>query len=124
MGERVITIDRTHSVLGNHDFVLKDHRDRKARDLIIVQYREKVKLDCDCQGQIHISLLRILALILSGVPIAFDCWCTPERCHGEVLREELSRMAGRCLLPPDEQPQVSPRDSQPEPVALTQALLF
>lgn len=105
--ELVITIDRTHRVLGNHDFVLKDHRDKVARADIIVKYTHKVSLDFESMGPISQAISRLIELLEQGVALAFDCWCAPEQCHGEVIRAEIERRMGRCLLPPGEQPRLA-----------------
>jgi Domain of unknown function (DUF4326) len=57
------------------------------REAVIEQYRQwlwkEVKLG---EGKVWDELIRLLGLLRSGHKLKLLCWCTPRKCHGDVIK--------------------------------------
>ncbi len=71
-------------------FRLKDEEERGAT---IERYREwlqeRLRETSSPQSD---ELRRILALSLEGRGVALGCWCAPNECHGQVIRDEAFKL--------------------------------
>ena len=100
-GELVIDVDRTHPVLGNRH-VLKNHNDPVERDRVIAAYEVDFNRDMAERGPMYQACLELAKLLLAGKRIALRCWCAPRRCHAEIIRAQVYRLAGLPLPPQEE----------------------
>ena len=98
-GELVISVDRTHPVLGN-PFRLADPSNPHQRQLVIAQYTEQLERDIERKGPIYRALEGLAEVVQTGQPLALQCWCAPAACHGDVIKSYLATRLGRDLDPP------------------------
>lgn len=82
IGRKMNTQKLTGSPLAN-PFRLAD---AKSRELCLSQYRNWLN------GQLQISSparaeFQRLTLLAKMQPLKLACWCAPETCHGDVIRE-------------------------------------
>jgi len=114
-GELLILIDRPNNrILGNRHRLV-DHRDAVQRDACVDAYDEDLDADFAREGPMYQEVNRLAQLVEEGQPLAFICWCAPDRCHGHSLKFRIELKLNRKLDPPDERPVM--------PVA-TQSALF
>ena len=76
-----VRVDR-QSVLGN-PFVMKNESER---DLVCDQYekyfREKLQSDTAFRNEVD----RLICIYKSHYRLNLFCWCSPERCHAETIK--------------------------------------
>ena len=101
--ETVIPIDRSDPVLGN-TFVLRDHRDRSARDSVVDLNDARLDADLRRKGPMHAALSALAERALAGEQLALQCWCkvpsgAQRRCHGDRYVEAILEIAGAQLAP-------------------------
>ncbi|ABM97060.1 DUF4326 domain-containing protein [Methylibium petroleiphilum] len=104
-GEVVIDIDRTNPVLGNRH-VLRDHRDAAGRQAVIEAFERDLEADLAAGGPMHAEIVRLATRVLAGERLALRCWCAPDRCHGDPIRDAIRSEAGlapACDLSPARQ---------------------
>jgi hypothetical protein len=79
------------SPLGN-PFVIGRNGDRAA---VIARYRQWLR-DCIIAGDPRVSgeLERLARLACERGQLTLVCWCAPEACHAEVIRDILLDMLG------------------------------
>lgn len=88
--ETLLAVDRTHPVLGNHDFPLLNKHDRAMRMKSIEGFRKKMEQDEQRQGPMYQAVLAIAKRVASGERIGLGCWCDPMPCHAQVVRDRVN----------------------------------
>lgn len=78
----------TGSPLGN-PFKVKPFGPYERDKSVLIHYRrwlwEQMQ---NKKGTVYLELLRLASLAQKG-PLNLSCWCAPERCHGEVVRDAI-----------------------------------
>ena len=82
--EMIIPVDRTHPVLGNKH-ILHNYRDRDERNAVIDAYARDLEADCAVRGPMFREIQKIAELVGKDKPIALQCWCSPAKCHADLL---------------------------------------
>lgn len=83
-----VRVDR-EAILGN-PFVMEKEEDR---DQVILQYKEWLEVHITAKTPyIMDELRRIKKLHDDNGNIELYCWCAPQACHSEVLKEIILRM--------------------------------
>jgi hypothetical protein len=70
------------TVLGN-PYTLKMY----TRPDAIARYRIWLRQQWPLQGEVHAALLQLARLYKAREQLTLVCWCAPQRCHAEVIRE-------------------------------------
>jgi hypothetical protein len=111
--EVVVDVDRTHPILGN-PHILADHRDKARRAEVIDLYSRDLERDWAQSGPKKKAILALAARVEAGERIALRCWCAPERCHAELIRDRIAQALNL-------KPEVLDPSARPKPM---QASLF
>lgn len=89
-GETVVSCDRSSPLLGNRH-VLRDHRDKLARETVIRTHLvEDLEPDVLSGGPIYRQLEQFARRMNEGERIALACWCAPLPCHCDAYAEAVS----------------------------------
>lgn len=81
------------SPLGN-PFVLK-HEGERERERVIAQYEEWLRDQLKMKNErVRSELNRLYQELVQTGRLELTCWCSPRRCHAEVIAAELARAAG------------------------------
>jgi hypothetical protein len=97
--EITIDVDRTNKVLGN-PYVLNNEDDPVERERVISSYEKDFKEDLAANGPMSKAITKIANRVTAGERIALRCWCAPRRCHADILRKQICKLAG---LPAEDQ---------------------
>lgn len=100
-GERVIDVDRSNRVLGNKHVMQAGADPRGERDRVIAANAVDLANDEAVNGPMSRALDEVAAIVDSGTPVAFQCWCWPLPCHAGNYQKAVERRLGRSLTPPD-----------------------
>lgn len=85
---------RTGSPLGN-PFKIKPWGPYERNESVLVHYRAWLWKEMQKRsGDVYRELIR-LALIAQTGPLNLACWCAPETCHGEVIKNAITYLLQR-----------------------------
>jgi hypothetical protein len=70
------------TVLGN-PYTLKEY----TRTDAIARYRIWLRQQWQQHGEVHAALLELARAYQERDELTLLCWCAPQRCHAEVIRE-------------------------------------
>lgn len=91
IGEDVIYIGRYNSSYNLEASPLANrYRIEQYKDLNIVlkKYKEWIFSVYICkQGPAYEELIRLISLYREGKNIKLACWCKPNRCHGDIIKQ-------------------------------------
>lgn len=79
----VFRVDRT-TPLGNPNFMATEDQ----RDLVCEQYKEWFHTFGRHQADVKRQLAKITEAAKTG-PVILMCWCHPNRCHAETIRDAI-----------------------------------
>jgi hypothetical protein len=95
LGYTVVYIGRP-SAFGN-PFVLGKHGDRAG---VIAGFKEwMLQSDAPAAAKARIECGRLAKRLLEGERIALMCWCSPQPCHGDIIRERVLQIYERAQEP-------------------------
>lgn len=70
------------SVLNNKFKIGKDGN----RDEVVEKYRRWLWIEFKKKGKVYEELVRISKQVIEGKEVELICWCSPQRCHGDVVK--------------------------------------
>lgn len=79
------------SVLGNPYKIGKDG----DRDEVIEKYKVWLRTQYRKGGAVKIELDMLARKVKAGQDIVLVCWCYPQRCHAEFIREAIEKLSIR-----------------------------
>ena len=79
------------SPLGN-PFRIHDYGSKVERDEVVEKYRQYFEREYKNNDAMLRELRRLYRIAANG-DLILGCFCAPKRCHGEVIKEFLERMA-------------------------------
>lgn len=92
-GEVVVRVDRTHPVLGNHEFKIQRRGDPAERKRVLSLFEEKLQEDLASDGP-RKQVIEGLALdVAQGKTVALQCWCSPLPCHADFIANAVNDLA-------------------------------
>jgi hypothetical protein len=77
------------SVLGN-PFSVQQY----GREQCIEKYRAWLKSEYAKHGKVYAEIQRLVEIAEQG-DLVLVCWCSPEPCHGEVLKRVIEHLVAR-----------------------------
>ncbi|MGE3537294.1 MAG: DUF4326 domain-containing protein [Candidatus Tectimicrobiota bacterium] len=95
------------TVLGN-PYTLKLY----SRPDAIARYRLWLRQQWQRQGEVHAALLELARLYTAREQLTLLCWCAPQRCHAEVIREAVLGIVQHGLVERPPGHQAPPAGSQ------------
>jgi hypothetical protein len=63
------------------------------RNEVIEKYRRWLWNECQLKGKAYEELMELVQQYKKGEVIILGCWCTPLKCHGEVIRRAIEFFA-------------------------------
>lgn len=85
--ETVMDVSRRNLILGNPFIMKGDTEEERTR--VIRQYRRVIEEDFEHKGEKFYACVGIARQVLCGESIALSCWCAPQACHADVIREKV-----------------------------------
>lgn len=80
--------DLDASPLGN-PYRLKNSKDTAERQQVIANYRQWLLKQLESDSPQSKEIKRLKALHDDGQDLTLLCWCAPDPCHGDVIKEIL-----------------------------------
>jgi hypothetical protein len=71
------------SLLGN-PFKMSSEADRET---VVAQYRKWLLPEIQRDGKVQRAVLKILEDVQQDKEVNLVCWCAPQPCHGDVIKE-------------------------------------
>lgn len=56
------------------------------RDEVVEKYRRWLWIEFNKKGEVYEELVKISKRVIEGEEIKLVCWCSPEKCHGDVIK--------------------------------------
>lgn len=84
-----------------------------TRPKVVEKYRTWLRAEFQNQDSpARAELLHIQTLVEASKDVSLGCWCSPQQCHGEVVRDAVTRLIERDRIRPQAERGASPeRDS-------------
>jgi hypothetical protein len=86
------------SVLGNQ-FTHLDHGLAQykvaTREEAVEKYREWLRVEWRKNGAVKKELMRLVAQYQRDRKLTLICWCAPEACHGDVLKDAIEKIVAQ-----------------------------
>lgn len=89
----IVDVDRTNPILGN-PYVMKDKNSESERQKVISDFRTYFNEQMNKDSLVRRSVLDLVSMHKSGRPIGLRCWCAPNACHADVIKEAIESLAG------------------------------
>lgn len=114
-GERVVRVDRSHPVLGNHPHPLPRRHSLAQRDQVIDHYDEDLKKDLATGGPKSVLIEAMAREVAAGACLALGCWCSPRPCHAQSIADAVMARAKILYSLHTAEPVTSGKSNAPRP---------
>jgi len=92
-GYTEVSVDRTNRILGNQ-YILNDPQNFNERDRVIAMYKKDFESDFSQKGSMFKALNALADRVKNGEKIALMCWCSPKKCHADILKSKILDIIG------------------------------
>jgi hypothetical protein len=87
-----VKVDRSNKILGN-TFYLKDKNNKEERDQVCNAYAAWLEMVIKkCDMKVIDEIVRLYEIHRKYGKLNLWCWCAPERCHADSIKEAVEAL--------------------------------